>query len=120
MLAKELVRSRRQKDRIVTSKAQLNSISMQLQHQLCKFFCARVFFIESKTSSWSRLTTENDIYLREYTPCFVTVAQIATLKIAGTLQKSSEVMSMVNNLVKLPEISAQMQEMSREMMKVRA
>ncbi|KAF9583979.1 Vacuolar protein-sorting-associated protein 24 [Lunasporangiospora selenospora] len=35
MLAKELVRSRRQKDRIVTSKAQLNSISMQLQHQLC-------------------------------------------------------------------------------------
>lgn len=37
MLAKELVRSRRQKDRIVTSKAQLNSISMQLQHQLCKF-----------------------------------------------------------------------------------
>lgn len=45
--------------------------------------------------------------------------QIATLKIAGTLQKSSEVMSMVNNLVKLPEISAQMQEMSKEMMKVR-
>lgn len=37
ILAKELVRSRRQKDRIVTSKAQLNSISMQLQHQLCKF-----------------------------------------------------------------------------------
>ena len=34
MLAKELVHSRRQKDRIVTSKAQLNSISMQLQHQL--------------------------------------------------------------------------------------
>ncbi|KAG0050985.1 Vacuolar protein-sorting-associated protein 24 [Gryganskiella cystojenkinii] len=75
MLAKELVRTRRQKDRIVTSKAQLNSISMQLQHQL------------------------------------------ATLKIAGTLQKSSEVMSMVNSLVKLPEISMQMQEMTREMMK---
>lgn len=36
ILAKELVRSRRQKDRIVTSKAQLNSISMQLQHQLGK------------------------------------------------------------------------------------
>ncbi|KAG0306488.1 Vacuolar protein-sorting-associated protein 24 [Dissophora globulifera] len=75
ILAKELVRSRRQKDRIVTSKAQLNSISMQLQHQL------------------------------------------ATLKIAGTLQKSTEVMGMVNSLVKLPQISMQMQEMSREMMK---
>lgn len=42
----------------------------------------------------------------------------ATLKIAGTLQKSSEVMSMVNSLVKLPEISMQMQEMTKEMMKV--
>ncbi|GJJ69929.1 charged multivesicular body protein 3 [Entomortierella parvispora] len=75
MLAKELVRTRRQKDRIVTSKAQLNSISMQLQHQL------------------------------------------ATLKIAGTLEKSTEVMSMVNSLVKLPQISMQMQEMTKEMMK---
>ncbi|KAF8930067.1 Snf7-domain-containing protein [Dissophora ornata] len=75
ILAKELVRSRRQKDRIVTSKAQLNSISMQLQYQL------------------------------------------STLKIAGTLQKSTEVMGMVNSLVRLPEISMQMQEMSREMMK---
>jgi charged multivesicular body protein 3 len=35
-LAKELVRSRRQKERIHTSKAQLNSINMQLQHQLGK------------------------------------------------------------------------------------
>ncbi|KAG0240360.1 Snf7-domain-containing protein [Mortierella sp. GBAus27b] len=75
ILAKELVRSKRQKDRIVTSKAQLNSISMHLQHQL------------------------------------------ATLKIAGTLQRSTELMGTVNNLVKLPEISAQMQEMSREMMR---
>ncbi|ORZ18287.1 Snf7 family, partial [Lobosporangium transversale] len=75
ILAKELVRSRRQKDRIVTSKAQLNSISMQLQHQL------------------------------------------ATLKIAGTLQKSSEVMGLVNSLVKLPEISITMREMTKEMMK---
>ncbi|KAF8956021.1 Vacuolar protein-sorting-associated protein 24 [Entomortierella lignicola] len=75
ILAKELVRSRRQKDRIATSHAQLNSISMQLQHQL------------------------------------------ATLKIAGTLQKSTEVMTMVNSLVKLPQISLQMQEMTKEMMK---
>jgi division protein CdvB (Snf7/Vps24/ESCRT-III family) len=37
MLAKELVRSQKQKDRIVTSKAQLNSITMQLQHQLGKY-----------------------------------------------------------------------------------
>lgn len=34
MLAKEVIRSRKAKDRIHTSKAQLNSVSMQLQQQL--------------------------------------------------------------------------------------
>ncbi|KAJ2955739.1 hypothetical protein NQZ79_g8302 [Umbelopsis isabellina] len=74
-LAKELVRSRKHKDRLYTSKAQLNSVSMQLTHQL------------------------------------------ATLKIAGTLQKSTEVMTLVNQLIRLPEISKTMQEMSMEMTK---
>ncbi|KAJ3368132.1 Charged multivesicular body protein 3 [Allomyces arbusculus] len=74
-LAKEIVRTRKVIQRLHTSKAQLNSVSMQLGHQL------------------------------------------ATLKVAGSLQKSTEIMKVVNRLVKLPEISAQMQEMSREMMK---
>ncbi|KAK3817013.1 MAG: hypothetical protein J3R72DRAFT_375787, partial [Linnemannia gamsii] len=39
ILAKELVRSRRHKDRIITSKSQLNTISMKLQHQLVKLVC---------------------------------------------------------------------------------
>jgi hypothetical protein len=43
----------------------------------------------------------------------------ATLKIAGTLQKSAEVMNLVNQLVKLPEIAKTMQEMSMEMTRVR-
>ncbi|KAG0166328.1 Vacuolar protein-sorting-associated protein 24 [Apophysomyces sp. BC1034] len=75
MLAKELIRSQRHKNRLYTSKAQLNSIVMQLQHQL------------------------------------------ATIKVAGTLQKSGEVMKLVNQLVKLPETSQAMQQMSMEMMK---
>ncbi len=33
-LAKELVRSRKAKERIHTSKAQLNSVAMQVQHQV--------------------------------------------------------------------------------------
>ena len=37
---------------------------------------------------------------------------------AGTLKKSTDIMKMVNQLVKLPEISQTMQEMSKEMMKV--
>lgn len=34
MLAKELIRSQRHKNRLYTSKAQMNSIIMQLEHQL--------------------------------------------------------------------------------------
>jgi charged multivesicular body protein 3 len=75
MLAKEIVRSRKAKDRIHTSKAQLNSVGMQLQQQA------------------------------------------AQLKIAGTLQKSTQIMKAVNRLAKLPEISQTMQEMQMEMMK---
>ncbi|KAG0140853.1 hypothetical protein CROQUDRAFT_664611 [Cronartium quercuum f. sp. fusiforme G11] len=75
MLAKEIVRSNKQKDRLFTSKARLNSIRMQLQHQL------------------------------------------ATLKITGTLQKSTEIMKLSNSLIKLPELTKTMQEMSKEMMK---
>ncbi|KAI8066757.1 Snf7-domain-containing protein [Gongronella butleri] len=75
MLAKELIRSQRHKDRLYTSKAQMNSIIMQLEHQL------------------------------------------ATIKVAGTLQKSADVMKMVNSLVRLPEVSQAMQQMSMEMTK---
>ncbi|RKP23792.1 Snf7-domain-containing protein [Syncephalis pseudoplumigaleata] len=75
MLAKELVRSRRQKTRLHTNKAHLSSINMQLQQQL------------------------------------------AMLKMSGTLKQSTEVMRAVNRLVRVPELSAQMQAMSMEMMK---
>ncbi|MBW0511858.1 hypothetical protein O181_051573 [Austropuccinia psidii MF-1] len=74
-LAKEIVRSNKQKDRLFTSKARLNSIRMQLQHQL------------------------------------------ATLKVTGALQKSTEIMKLSNSLIKLPALSKTMQEMSKEMMK---
>ncbi|KAH6562581.1 hypothetical protein BASA50_004924 [Batrachochytrium salamandrivorans] len=74
-LAREIVRSRKAKDRLHTSKAQLNSLMMSMQQQL------------------------------------------AMVKVTGALQKSGEIMKMVNSLTKLPEISASMQEMSMEMMK---
>ena len=37
---------------------------------------------------------------------------------AGALEKSSEVMKYMQQLVKVPEIQATMQELSKEMMKV--
>ncbi|ESO96843.1 hypothetical protein LOTGIDRAFT_214378 [Lottia gigantea] len=43
--------------------------------------------------------------------------QLATLRIAGALQQSSEVMKSMQSLVKVPEITATMREMSKEMMK---
>ncbi|CAG8603246.1 22897_t:CDS:2 [Rhizophagus irregularis] len=75
LFAKELIRTRRQKTRLYTSKAQLNSIQLQLQNQL------------------------------------------ATLKVSGSLKKSTEVMKMVNGLARLPELSKGMQELSMEMTK---
>ncbi|XP_076035732.1 vacuolar protein sorting 24 [Oratosquilla oratoria] len=44
-------------------------------------------------------------------------AQLATLRVSGALQQSTEVMKVMQELVKLPEISKTMQDMSREMMK---
>jgi len=43
--------------------------------------------------------------------------QSANLRVAGAMQKSSEVMKTMNNLMKVTEISATMQELSREMMR---
>merc|ERR1719394_2433324 len=43
--------------------------------------------------------------------------QLATLKVAGALSSSTEVMKVMQNLVKFPEIQKTMMEMSREMMK---
>jgi len=40
------------------------------------------------------------------------------VKVTGTLQKSTEIMKLSNALVKLPQISREMREMSMEMTKV--
>ena len=43
--------------------------------------------------------------------------QLATIKVAGAMSKSAEVMKTMQQLVKLPEIQKTMMEMSREMLK---
>ncbi|XP_066249794.1 charged multivesicular body protein 3 [Euwallacea similis] len=43
--------------------------------------------------------------------------QLATLRVAGSLQKSTEVMSAMQSLIRVPEVTHTMQEMSKEMMK---
>ncbi|OCH94118.1 vacuolar sorting protein Vps24 [Obba rivulosa] len=75
ILAREVVRSNKQKDRLSVSKARLGSIGNQLQQQL------------------------------------------SMVKVAGSLQKSTEIMKLSNALVRLPQISQTMREMSMEMTK---
>ncbi|KAF7977416.1 hypothetical protein HWV62_3554 [Athelia sp. TMB] len=75
ILAREVVRSDKQKDRLSVSKARLGSIGTQLSQQM------------------------------------------AMVKVTGALQKSTEIMKLSNQLVKLPQISQAMREMSMEMTK---
>eukprot|EP01117_Protostelium_nocturnum_P008391 TRINITY_DN2998_c0_g1_i1.p1 TRINITY_DN2998_c0_g1~~TRINITY_DN2998_c0_g1_i1.p1 ORF type:complete len:205 (-),score=97.75 TRINITY_DN2998_c0_g1_i1:42-656(-) len=75
VLAREIVRSRAAKNRIYTSKAQMNSVSMQLSQNL------------------------------------------SMMKMAGVMQKSTAIMSSMNNLIKLPQLNATMMAMAREMEK---
>ena len=42
--------------------------------------------------------------------------QLANLKVSGALQKSTQVLASMNNLMKIHEVSSVMQELSREMM----
>jgi len=74
-LAQELLKSRKTKERLYQSKAQINSVSMQL------------------TSS------------------------LSMMKLAGVMQKSTQVMGMMNSLIRLPELNKVMMTMSREMEK---
>lgn len=43
--------------------------------------------------------------------------QLGLLRVSGSLQKSTEVMKAMQNLIKVPEIQATMRELSKEMMK---
>jgi len=75
VMAREVVRSAKQKDRLSVSKARLGSINLQLTQQL------------------------------------------AMSKVTGSLQKSTEIMKLSNNLIKLPQVAQTMREMSMEMTK---
>lgn len=75
ILAKELVRSKKSKNRLHAAKSQINSIAMIIQEQM------------------------------------------STVQMAGSLQKSTEVMKSMQNLVSVQSISSTMQDLSKEMMK---
>lgn len=94
MLAKEVVRSSRQKDNLSVSKARLGSISTQLAQQL------------------------GGSVMHSQKPPIDTISLLAMAKVTGSLQKSTEIMKLSNSLIKLPQVSQTMREMSMEMTKV--
>ena len=94
ILAREVVRSHKQKDRLSVSKARLGSISQQLQQQLGAVF--QIF----KSILGAH------------------VQQKAMTKVTGSLQKSTEIMKLSNSLIRLPQIGEVMRNMSMEMTKV--
>jgi charged multivesicular body protein 3 len=98
LLAREVVRTNKQRDRLITSQTRLNSISMQLQHQLG----------ECLLSGNERASLSAS--LDSLSP--------ATLKITGQLQKSSEIMKLCNSLIRLPELNNTVRNMSMELSKV--
>jgi charged multivesicular body protein 3 len=73
ILGREIVQTRRAKDRILTAKSQLNSVSMALQ------------------------------------------TSISMIKLQGVLSTSTEVMALMNGLVKFPEVRETMTNLAREM-----
>lgn len=75
ILAKQVVQTRKSIERMYLAKAQLNSVTMQLQ------------------------------------------TSVSMLKMTNCISKSTEIMTAMNQLVKLPEISQTMREMAREMAK---
>ena len=75
VFARELIRTRKTSQRLVTSKAQLNSVAMQVQEAF------------------------------------------AVRKIEGSIRASVGIMKDVNSLVRLPELTGTMQELSRELVK---
>ncbi|KAL7286161.1 charged multivesicular body protein 3 [Trichogramma pretiosum] len=75
VLAKEIIRARTACNKLHTSKAHLNSVTLQMKNQL------------------------------------------ATIRVAGSVSKSTEVMQAMQALIKVPEVAATMRELSKEMMK---
>lgn len=106
ILAKEVVRSRKAVNRIYASKAQLSSVQLQMSHQLGESLhdLEKTFRIPLTQISSSPLPRISNIHT-------------ATIKVSGSLQKSTEVMAAMQRLVRLPEIADTMREMSKEMTK---
>ncbi|KAK4358670.1 hypothetical protein RND71_020899 [Anisodus tanguticus] len=108
-LAKEIVRSKRIVNRLYENKAQLNSISMHLGETVDMIKALlHLLYIHIPT----RKVAPIRIYAARQPDIDAAIARPV-----GHLSKSAEVMKLVNNLMKAPEVAMTMQEFSKEMTK---
>ncbi|KAJ8866061.1 hypothetical protein PR048_033585 [Dryococelus australis] len=119
ILAKEVLRARKAVNKIHISKAHMQSILLQMKNQL-----GNVFFFDN--AGVTDITPVLAGYVYRPSPHYpraggrapeFALVMPTTLRVAGSLQKSTEVMQAIQNLVKVPEVSETMRELSREMMK---
>lgn len=96
VLAKEVIHARKAINKIYTSKAHLNSVTLQMKNQLGMY---TFLYVSPKLFSVFLIHTS------------------ATLRVAGSLSKSTEVMQAMQRLIRIPEVAHTMQELSKEMMK---
>jgi len=106
ILAKEVVNARKSINKIHASKAHINSISMQMKNQ------------QGEANHYSITKTWNQTKRFHNIECLTEQFSVATLRIAGALQKSTDVMKAMQQLIKVPEVAATMRDLSKEMMKV--
>ncbi|OMO54265.1 Snf7 [Corchorus olitorius] len=99
-LAKEIVMSRKAVNRLYENKAQLNSISMHLGESV-----GMTTYASDLVMLWLTCPGKALVNIR------------AIARTVGHLSKSAEVMKLVNNLMKAPQMAATMQEFSKEMTK---
>uniref|UniRef100_A0A6B0V5S0 Putative vacuolar sorting protein vps24 n=1 Tax=Ixodes ricinus TaxID=34613 RepID=A0A6B0V5S0_IXORI len=102
ILAKEVIRARKAINRIHASKAQLNSVVMSMNHQL------------GKDNFSAPCLNVRDVNLAI---AIVVTPIAATLRLAGSLQRSTEVMKSMQQLIKIPEVAQTMRDLSKEMMR---
>lgn len=112
VLAKEMIQSKRAITKLYASKAQMNSILLSMKNQLGELVrtVSVIFDWEITFIKFCKMLLTRYI-------CFHCVF-LAVLRVAGAMQKSTEVMKAMQNLVKIPEIQATMRELSKEMTKV--
>lgn len=129
VLAKEMVQSKRAVSKLHASKAHMNSVVLGMRNQLGE--CRRT--AAGERQHWSQIPSCYKMsslviffklyflaksFFYELPAKRIHVYFVAVARVAGALQKSTDVMKAMQSLVKVPEIQATMRDLSKEMMKV--